>query len=187
MIPRQTETCCNVSVCPPGETGSTHSLVAAPFSHRSHTGRAGGDDRDLLDQVDQAVRTLVRPSPLEGIAMSDEAIRPEVVDAILAALTKMDPAELAPLEVLGATPAETSAAHSLFASTLIAGQNSRKRWLEAMDVLISTGVDFGTQPSWSDLYDALPESDVNRLRELYDVLPDGAREEFDLRYGRPQL
>jgi hypothetical protein len=40
--------------------------------------------------------------------------------------------------------------------------------------------------SWEQLFDDLTPDRAARLGELYDVLPDGARTEYDRRYGRPE-
>lgn len=40
-------------------------------------------------------------------------------------------------------------------------------------------------PTWGQLFDDLTPERAARLGELYDALPDGARVEYDRRYGRP--
>lgn len=40
--------------------------------------------------------------------------------------------------------------------------------------------------SWADLFDSLQPGQVAELRGLYDAMPDGARAEYDRRYGRPE-
>jgi hypothetical protein len=40
--------------------------------------------------------------------------------------------------------------------------------------------------SWSDLFNSLGPESASRLSGLYDAMPDGARAEYDCRYGRPQ-
>jgi hypothetical protein len=60
------------------------------------------------------------------------------------------------------------------------------RTMEALQILMGDRPDAAQIPS-SQLFDALTEENIDRLRELYDAMPDGARTEFDSRYGRPWL
>ena len=39
---------------------------------------------------------------------------------------------------------------------------------------------------WADLFDSLAPERAAQLGTLYDALPDGARAEYDRRYGRPE-
>ncbi len=110
--------------------------------------------------------------------------RPDVVQAYFTALTDMDPGKLAPLEDLGITAAERRQAEALFAASLEAGLDQRKRKLQALHVLIGDRKLDGA--SWADLFDGLTPDRAARLRDLYDALPDGARAEYDRRYGYPE-
>ncbi len=38
---------------------------------------------------------------------------------------------------------------------------------------------------WADLFDSLAPERAVQLGTLYEALPDGARAEYDRRYGRP--
>jgi hypothetical protein len=40
--------------------------------------------------------------------------------------------------------------------------------------------------TWADLFNGLTPDRAEQLRDLYGALPDGARDEYDRRYGRPQ-
>lgn len=114
--------------------------------------------------------------------MTDESVRPDVVDAILASLTTMDPGKLDKLTESGVTPAEHGRAMDLFLSMEVASQDYRDRQVEVWKVLISGRYD--SPPSWAQIFDDLTPERVDRLHELYDALPDGARAEFDRRYER---
>lgn len=112
-------------------------------------------------------------------------VRPEVVQAIFSALIDMDPDKLAPLEAGGITPAERQQAEQLFLASFPAIMDQRERWLEAMQVLIGDRkLTEGT--SWADLFDRLDAGRLGQIRDLYDALDDGARAEYDRRYGRPE-
>lgn len=119
--------------------------------------------------------------------MTEPEIRPEVVDAVLKALTNMDPSALDPVKAGGLTAAEKAAADNLFLQQLVAGQDNGRRRLEAWQVFIDAGMNAQLKQTWGDLFDLLSDDQVTQLRDLYDVLEDGARIEFDARYGRPLL
>lgn len=106
-------------------------------------------------------------------------IRPEVVDAIVAALTTTDPAGLPD----DATRAEKDAAKDRYFSGLVAGRAQRDRQTRAWELLLTRGHD--EPPSWRSLFDELPESSLAELAELYDALPEGAQTEYARRYGAP--
>src|SRR5713101_6527932 len=78
------------------------------------------------------------PEHSAGPPGDESGIRPEVVQAIFSALVDMDPGKLAPLEANGIriTPAERKQADELYLASMLAGRGQRKRWLEAMQVLI---------------------------------------------------
>jgi hypothetical protein len=114
----------------------------------------------------------------------EPGVRPEVVQAIFSARIDMDPEKLAPLAAAGITPAERRQADDLYLASMLASRDQRERWLKAMEVLIG-GRKFDSPPGWSELFDGLSPEGASQLRELYDVLEEPARDEYDRRYGRP--
>jgi hypothetical protein len=110
-------------------------------------------------------------------------IRPDVVEALLSALIDMDPARLAPLAGAAVTTAERKQAEDLFLASMLASAGHRERQTEAWDILITRK--WPSPPTWDQLFDDLTPEREARLAELYDALPDGARTEYDKRYGRP--
>jgi hypothetical protein len=114
-------------------------------------------------------------------------IRPDVVQAVFSALIDMDPDKLTPLEAAGIriTPAEREQADKLYHASMLASMHQRERWLKAVQVLTSSRK-LSEDTSWSDLFDSLGPEHASQLRELYDAMPDGARTEYDRRYGRPE-
>jgi hypothetical protein len=113
-----------------------------------------------------------------------EQVRPEVVQAVFDALSTMDLAKLAPLAETGITPAERRQAEDLWLASQLASEDYREHQAEVWEVLIAR--QWSSPPSWEQLFDDLTPERAARLRDLYDALPDGARAEFDKRYGRPQ-
>jgi hypothetical protein len=68
---------------------------------------------------------------------------------------------------------------------MLARSGQRKRGLDAMQALIrNRKLSAGT--TWHNLFDGLSPEHVSQLRDLYDALPDGARAEYDRRYGQPE-
>jgi hypothetical protein len=124
------------------------------------------------------------PPSDSGQPSGDPPPRPEVVQALFSALMDTDPAKLAPLTETGITPAERKQAENLFAAALPASLDYRERTLKAMEVLIGDGK-LSSIPTWPDLFDGLTPERAFQLGELYDALPDGARIEYDKRYGQP--
>ncbi|SRR6266566_430721 len=112
------------------------------------------------------------------------APRPEVIQAVLSALTDVDPAKPAPLLETGITAAERKQAEELFLTTMLATADHRTRRVEAWEVLIAR--EWHSPPTWQEMFDDLTPEQIARLCELYDALPDGARAEYDRRYGRPE-
>jgi hypothetical protein len=112
-------------------------------------------------------------------------VRPEVVQAIFSALIDMDLAKLAPLAEAGITPAERKQADELYLASIIAGHDQRDRWLRTVEILIG-GRTFSSPPSWPERFDGLSPEGAAKLRDLYDAMSDGARAEYDRRYGRPE-
>ncbi len=115
-----------------------------------------------------------------------EYVRPEVVQALVDAVIDPTPATLERMAAIDRVrPAERAAADSLTLSTLKATADHRDRTMEVWDVLLKR--QWESPPSWGQLFDELTEADIERLRNLYDAMPDGARYEFEARYGRPEL
>lgn len=111
-------------------------------------------------------------------------VRPEVVQAVFSALTDMDPGKLAVLTSSGITEAERKQAEDSFLAGMLASQEHGQRRREVWQVLIAR--DWPSPPSWEQLFDDLTPERAARLGSLYDALPEGARAEYDRRYGRPQ-
>lgn len=113
--------------------------------------------------------------------------RLEVIGAIFDALSTMDPAKAERVAQIaqetGITAAERQRADELFASSLLAGWDHRQRVMAAWEVLIERP--WPPDPTWEHIFDQLTPDQVARLRDLYDAMPDGARAEFDRRYGQP--
>jgi hypothetical protein len=110
-------------------------------------------------------------------------IRPDVVEAVLSALIDMDPAKLALLAGVGVTAAERKQADDLFLASIVANAGYREREDEVWDVLITR--QWPSPPTWEQLFEELTPERAARLGDLYDALPNGARTEYDKRYGRP--
>jgi hypothetical protein len=106
-------------------------------------------------------------------------VRPEVVAAIVAALKDTDPSNL-PAD---ATRAEKDAAKDQYLSGLVAGRAQRDRQTRAWELLLTRSHE--DPPSWSQLFDELPESSLAELGDLYDALPEGAQTEYARRFGAP--
>ncbi|HEV7725779.1 MAG TPA: hypothetical protein VGO74_02515 [Modestobacter sp.] len=106
-------------------------------------------------------------------------VRPDVVAAIVAALKDTDPSNL-PAD---ATRAEKDAAKDRYLSDLVAARDQRDRQAQAWELLVTRSHD--EPPSWSQLFDELPESSLAQLGDLYDALPEGAQAEYARRFGAP--
>lgn len=81
------------------------------------------------------------------------------------------------------TPAERKQADDLVLAALLASDHHRGRQVEVWDVLIAR--QWSSPPTWAQLFEDLTPERAARLRDLYDALPDGARAEYDRRYGPP--
>jgi hypothetical protein len=120
-------------------------------------------------------------------------MRPHVVQAILSALAGNDSAKLNDLLRSGVTTGEYVEAMSLYGegTTSLPGDSTdgapdyHQREFEAIKVLAGDGQLSGAT-GWRDLFDGLTPERVSRLRDLYDALPNGARAEFNRRYGPSQ-
>ncbi|MGY1733216.1 hypothetical protein ACI798_17035 [Geodermatophilus sp. SYSU D01045] len=112
--------------------------------------------------------------------MSEPAqVRPEVVEAIVAVLHGADPSGLPP----SATAEEKAAAKDRYLSEFAAERSKRDRQAQAWELLLTRGYD--EPPTWARLFDDLAPDAVAQLGELYDVLPEGAQEEYARRFGVP--
>jgi hypothetical protein len=108
-----------------------------------------------------------------------EQVRPEVVAAIVAALKDTDPSNL-PAD---ATRLEKDTAKDEYLSGVVAGRALRERQTRAWELLLTRSHD--DPPSWSQLFDELPESSLAQLGDLFDALPEGAQKEYTRRFGAP--
>jgi hypothetical protein len=115
---------------------------------------------------------------------NDPQARPDVVQALFGALIAMDPGELAKITAAGITSAERQQAEDLYAASLTASLSQQERFIEAMRILTADR-NLTEATTWRDLLDGLTPEHTAALRDLYDALPDGARAEWDRRYGRP--
>ncbi|MGR7025017.1 hypothetical protein [Geodermatophilus sp. URMC 62] len=106
-------------------------------------------------------------------------VRPEVVEAIVAVLRGADPAGLPP----SATREEKEAAKDRYLSEFVAERSKRDRQTQAWELLLTRSYD--EPPTWERLFDDLSPEAVEELGELYDVLPEGAQEEYARRFGVP--
>ena len=106
-------------------------------------------------------------------------VRTEVVDEIVAVLRGADPAGLP----ASATAEEKAAAKDRYLSEFLAERTKRDRQAQAWELLLTRSYD--EPPTWSRLFDDLEPDAVEQLGELYDVLPEGAQEEYARRYGVP--
>jgi hypothetical protein len=117
-----------------------------------------------------------------------EQVRPEVVQVLFDALMDMDLGKLALLYEMGITQAERWQAEDLFLAAMLASMDHRSRRVETFEVLLadrSAARPLAATTTWAELFDDLTLERAARLRDLYDALPDGARAEYDRRYGRP--
>lgn len=108
-----------------------------------------------------------------------DRIRPEVVDAIVAALTETDPTGLPE----DATRAEKDAAKDRYFTAMVAGREQRDRQSRAWELLLTRSYD--EPPTWAQLFDDLPAGTRDELGDLFDALPEGAQAEYTRRYGSP--
>ena len=108
-----------------------------------------------------------------------DRLRPDVVEAIVAVLKGADPSELP----ASATKEEKDAAKDRYLSEFVAERSKRDRQTRAWELLLTRSYD--EPPTWERIFDDLPPESVDQLRELYDVLPAGAQEEYARRYGVP--
>lgn len=111
--------------------------------------------------------------------MSESAVRPEVVDAIVDVLQGSDPSALPS----GATKEEKEAAKDRYLSDFVAERQKRDRQTQAWELLLTRSYD--EPPTWQRIFDDLSPETVDELRPLYDALPAGAQEEYSRRYGSP--
>jgi hypothetical protein len=109
----------------------------------------------------------------------DTQVRPDVVEAIVGVLKGGDAAALPE----GATDAEKAAAKDSYLSDFVADRAKRDRQSQAWELLVTRSYD--EPPTWAQIFDDLDPSVHAELGDLFDALPEGAREEYVRRYGEP--
>ena len=109
----------------------------------------------------------------------DTQVRPDVVEAIVGVLKGGDAAALPE----GATPAEKAAAKDSYLSDFLAERGKRDRQSQAWELLLTRSYD--EPPTWAQIFDDLDPAVHAELGDLFDALPEGAREEYVRRYGEP--
>jgi hypothetical protein len=128
------------------------------------------------------------PESLPG----ESGIRPDMVQAVLRAMAGNDHATLNDLLRAGVTTAEYVEAMNAYGEGVTvpdvppppARADRRDRDFEVVKLLVGERMPDGAT-GWTDLFDALPLGRLPQLHGLYDALPDGARAEYDRRFGRP--
>ena len=131
--------------------------------------------------------------PESSLPGDEPEIRPEVVQAIFSAMADNDSAKLNDLLRSGVTTGEylqamnqygeSPAGESPAGESAYVAPDDHQREFEAIKLLA------GDRPladatGWPDLFDGLTPERVAQLRDLYYALPEGARAEYDRRYGR---
>ena len=120
--------------------------------------------------------------PSEFGESGDEAgIRPEVSEALLRALQEEDSPAIAGLEAAGISPDERKRAQWLFRVTIAESRLDAEA--EVWHLLIAR--QWPSIPTMEELFADLTPDRAARLGELYDVLPEAVRAEYDRRYGAP--
>lgn len=109
----------------------------------------------------------------------DTQVRPDVVEAIVGVLKGGDAGSLPE----GATAAEKAAAKDSYLSDFVSDRSKRDRQSQAWELLVTRSYD--EPPTWTQIFDDLDPSVHTELGELFDALPEGAREEYVRRYGEP--
>jgi hypothetical protein len=132
------------------------------------------------------------PESLPG----ESELRPDIVRAIIRAMADNDSATLNDLLRGGVTTAEYVAAMNAYGegTTVVdvvadvpeppSRRDRSDRDFEVVKLLVGERMPEGAT-GWPDLFDALPLGRLPQLHELYDALPDGARAEYDRRFGPP--
>ncbi len=131
--------------------------------------------------------------PESSLPGDEPEIRPEVVQAIFSAMADNNSAKLNDLLRSGVTTGEYLQAMNQYgespAGDTPSGESAyvapdhHQREFEAIKLLA------GDRPladatGWPDLFDGLSPERAAQLRDLYNALPEGARAEYDRRYGR---
>jgi hypothetical protein len=121
--------------------------------------------------------------PSEFGETGDEAgIRPEVSEALFRALQEEDSAGITGLEAAGISADERKRAQWLFRVTQAEARLDREG--EVWHLLITR--QWASTPTMEELFGELTPDRAARLGELYDVMPDAVRAEYDRRYGHPE-
>ena len=131
--------------------------------------------------------------PESSLPGDEPEIRPEVVQAIFSAMADNDAAKLNDLLRSGVTTGEYLQAMNQYgespAGESPAGESTHlapddhQREFEAIKLLAGDR-QLADATGWPDLFDGLTPDRIARLRDLYYALPEGARAEYDRRYGR---
>jgi len=131
--------------------------------------------------------------PESSLPGDEPEIRPEVVQAIFSAMADNNSAKLNDLLRSGVTTGEylqamnqygeSPSGESPSGKSASGAPDNHQREFEAIKLLA------GDRPladatGWPDLFDGLTPERVAQLRDLYNALPEGARAEYDRRYGR---
>ena len=131
--------------------------------------------------------------PESSLPGDEPEIRPEVVQAIFSAMANNNSAKLNDLLRSGVTTGEYLQAMNQYGespsgdspsgeSAHVAPDNHQREF-EAIKLLAGARL-LADATGWPDLFDGLTPERVAQLRDLYNALPEGARAEYDRRYGR---
>jgi hypothetical protein len=115
--------------------------------------------------------------------------RPEAIQAIVSAVVDMTPESIARLANLThITPEERERADQLILAQMEAEMPHRERVSAAWNALMD-GRTFEQPPAgWAEFFDGMSAASIERLGgDLYTAMPDGARAEYDARFGPPDL
>jgi hypothetical protein len=131
--------------------------------------------------------------PESSLPGDEPEIRPEVVQAIFSAMADNNSAKLNDLLRSGVTTGEYLQAMNQYGESPVSESPSgesahvtpdnHQREFEAIKLLAGDR-QLTDATGWPDLFDGLTPERVARLRDLYHALPEGARAEYDRRYGR---
>ena len=131
--------------------------------------------------------------PESSLPGDEPEIRPEVVQAIFSAMADNNSAKLNDLLRSGVTTGEYLQAMNQYGESPVSespvsesahvAPDNHQREFEAIKLLAGDR-QLTDATGWPDLFDGLTPERVARLRDLYHALPEGARAEYDRRYGR---
>ena len=131
--------------------------------------------------------------PESSLPGDEPEIRPEVVQAIFSAMADNNSAKLNDLLRSGVTTGEylqamnqygeSPASESPVSESAHVAPDNHQREFEAIKLLAGDR-QLTDATGWPDLFDGLTPERAAQLRDLYHALPEGARAEYDRRYGR---